>query len=92
MQRVAYAVALRGAGRLICAGASRVARVFTATHAAVLLAAFLGAGYGLGGFLGKTLAFLCALDRSYWGDLGGVIGGWLGGVLWLGTILGMVGT
>ena len=37
-----------------------------------------GGGFGVGTFLGKAAAFLAERDRSYWGDIGGIIGGTLG--------------
>lgn len=53
-----------------------------------MLAAFLGGGFGLGEFFGKTAAIALSLDRGYWGDLMGVLGGWLGSVLWLFIVIG----
>jgi hypothetical protein len=47
-------------------------------------------GYGVGTFLGKTLRWLLGLDRSFWGDIGGVLGGIIGLGLYLGVVVGIL--
>ena len=51
-----------------------------------LAVAFVTGGYGLGTWLGKTLATLLDRDRAHWSDVGGVYGGIVGLGLYLGVV------
>lgn len=55
-----------------------------------LFVAFVTGCYGLRTWLGKTMATLFGLDRTYCGDLGGVFGGIASLGLFLGVVAAMV--
>ena len=46
-----------------------------AAHAATLAVTCIGGGYALGTFLGKLFGLVADRDRQYYGDIGGIIGG-----------------
>ena len=56
----------------------------------ILLISCVTGGYGVGNFVGKLAAWLFGLDRSSWGDVGGILGGLVGLSLFITLVIAMV--
>jgi hypothetical protein len=68
-----------------------LARVSSGQFATLALS-YVGGGYALGTWLGKVIALIAGRDRSLYGDIGGVICGLLGMLLFAVDLGGKLGS